>query len=157
MTWTVSVDPGLNKAGVAAWWVKRSRSDTVLYPRGWPAWIGMAGAIYDRLSALNVEGASWVVEVMQYDGRTRGQLTADTLEVQGVACTLLGVAHGLGQKVVSYTPSEWKRALPKNVVQSRLMSGTRLTPSEQSAVDPKATHDAWCAVGIGYRHLRGPL
>jgi hypothetical protein len=147
----LSVDPGLWKTGCATWtesgelisaWTARHKRETIPPVE---AWRRMAQAV-----EVPEEPTVLVIEIMQVDGRTRGK--------EKGLFSLSGVIGALAMRfrdipIISYTPREWKGSVPKALMKMRLEDG--LTEAERARVCSKATHDAWDAVGIGAKHIRG--
>ena len=147
----LSIDPGLRKCGCALWspdgtllraWTARARRAKT--KRGPEAWVAMVDAI-----KIAPDISVLVVEQMQVyqDRKTDAD---DLLELTGVLGAL--VWRFKGAKLIGYKPSEWKKQAPKKVVHARLK--TRLSVAEMLLVEPKATHDAWDAIGIGAYYFR---
>jgi hypothetical protein len=141
----LAIDPGLWKCGVAifspagylqvAYTARRPRN---VYTIGAPAWLDMANQIQapEPVSVL-------VVERMQIDRRSKNP--APLLELSGIAGAL--AYRFRYADVYSPSPSEWKGGTPKAIMKRRLM--TKLHRDESERVDPRATHDAWDAIGLG--------
>jgi len=144
----LSVDPGLWKTGCALWTEQGAliRGWTVKRPKD-----GSDGADGWRRMALAIDvdsPAVLVLERMQVDGRTRGK-------ERGMfdLCGVLGAVsmRYKNAQVVCYTPRQWKGTVPKKIMRGRIEG--RLTEEERALVDPKATHDAWDAIGIGQHYF----
>ncbi len=142
----LSVDPGLWKTGCALWssegqllraWTQRQGKCSEVGPTLW------------RRMALSIkeEPCVLVIEVMQVDGRTRGK-EKDLFSLSGVIGAIS--VRFSSAKIVSYTPTQWKGSLPKDIMRERVKK--RLTSAELTAIAPKATHDAWDAIGIGAKY-----
>jgi hypothetical protein len=149
MNLVLSVDPGLWKSGCALW------DNRGMLLRAWTARHkkvkGQEGPVVWRKMALAIDAdpTVLVMERMQVDGRTRGR-EKGLLELSGVVGAL---SLRFGEvEVVSYTPNQWKGNLPKTTMQARLQS--KLLPEELAVVCPRATHDAWDAIGIGAYYFR---
>jgi len=147
----LSIDPGLRKCGCALWspdgtllraWT--ARAGKAKSKRGPEAWVAMVDAI-----KLSPDISVLVVEQMQVyqDRKTDAD---DLLELTGVLGALSW--RFKGAKLIGYKPSEWKKQAPKKIVHARLKS--RLSLVELKLVEPRATHDAWDAVGIGAYYFR---
>jgi|TARA_R100001086_G_scaffold238196_1_gene162791 Holliday junction resolvasome RuvABC endonuclease subunit len=145
----LSIDPGLRKCGCAIWtpdgtllraWTATSKGGT----RGPTAWVNMVDSI-----KVTQDISVLVCEQMQvYRDKTTN--ADDLLELTGVLGALTW--RFKGAKLQGYKPAEWKKQTPKRVVHARLKS--RLSDGELKCVQPKATHDAWDAIGIGAFYFR---
>ena len=148
----LSIDPGLSKCGVAlfndagelvaAYTAHRPKDCRAR--RGVKAWAAMGAEI-------TMEGVSALaIEQMQVDTRTRGK-ERDLLEVCGVVGVLVGIATARGIPVHGYKPRAWKGNAPKQVTKNRSLDA--LSPQELKNIHPRATHDAFDAIGIAQFHL----
>jgi len=145
----LSIDPGLRKCGCALWssdgtllraWTAQARGKK----RGPAAWVQMVGAI-----KLSPDISVLVVEQMQVyqDRKTDAD---DLLELTGVLGALAW--RFSGAEMYGFKPGEWKGQVPKKVMQQRIKQ--RLTKGELNKIAPRATHDAWDAIGIGAYYFR---
>ena len=148
----LAVDPGLAKMGVALFDLKTKKllEAYTIYrtktgpQRGPEAWIKLAKQLnFKKVSCL-------AIEKMQVDKRTRGKV-ADLFEVTGVVGACSMVASSYGATVTAYNPRDWKGQLPKRVSHNRIKA--TLTEKEKKLIHPKATHDAYDAIGIGLFYL----
>lgn len=64
---------------------------------------------------------------------------------------LCGVICGSFKGTITYTPSQWKKQLPKEVVRNRLV---KAMPNVDFS---KLRHDIVDAIGIGYFHVHGRI
>lgn len=138
----VAIDAGVRKCGVAFF-----NADGVLkgaltvhnpdqVTRGVSAWRCMVDAVFSVIVAPDV----LVIETMQNDGR----IITDALDVQIICGWIIGRASC---EVITYTPRVWKGQAPKAATIARIKRD--LSPAELDSIDPKATHDAFDAIGIG--------
>ena len=150
----LAIDPGLRKCGVARFDYLHRLIDarTVRIPssardlRGSKAWLEMGAKVFGYRN--NAE--TLIIETMQVDARTNNKV-GDLLEVQGVAGVLIGIASSLNMKVEAFTPRQWKGSVPKAVTKRRVLEDLLL--EERNAIHPRATHDAFDAIGIGLYYL----
>jgi len=96
----------------------------------------MVGALYSVIVAPDV----LIIETMQNDGR----VITDALDVQIICGMIIGRAQC---EVITYTPRVWKGQTPKAATIARIKRD--LSPQELLTISPKATHDAYDAIGIG--------
>lgn len=179
----ISIDPGLNVAGWAVWFLRSSWEEAIDAPELWKAghtrnpvdsrgpkaWFAMVTRLKGNIRSetgltfgnLNFEFALEWLEV--YKGKTG--YSADVLELAGVVGTLNGQFPEADFE--TYKPRTWTRGRPKKANQPRILR--RLSEQEiASAFHPTSTDEirgkvengkqgvlehAIDAIGVGLYHL----
>lgn len=163
---TVALDPGIRHCGLALFMSNRLvRAGLARNPevslRGPAAWTTMARAVEDMLAAWLpeegfVDGDELILaaELQQvYRGPGAKADPDDLFQLTGV----VGAVTALVNTSVGYLPREWKKNLPKGVVEARIKK--RLSPEELKAMKeaegstPSLQHNVIDAVGIGLHHF----
>ena len=140
----LSIDPGKHACGVA-YWENNLLKQAQLVPSA-----SMMQFIYcipcDQI----------VIEKMEVI-RRRTPKPADLIDLSLISGEFAGAAWAYhGAIVVYYTPSEWKKSLPKDVTHERLLK--TLTVEEQKNIhlpkNKKKALDVLDACAIGLAHIR---
>jgi len=150
----VSIDPGTEAAGVAAWSSGTLRS--AFLARG-KTWEGTAQNIVDRLTEELLWPTQVVIEIPQtyVQSRSVGDPNVVLTPLVLQAGALLG-SFGLRLSHRLVFPRDWKGQTPKPILIGRVKE--RLSESEHTRVEmPRRAksleHNVWDAIGIGLFHL----
>jgi len=155
----ISVDPGVNCAGVAIF--EDGELSSAWLSEG-ESWIATAQAVWNDLECnypLEILGGmSLAIEVMQvYRQHLLKGDPNDLIDVSLMAGALVGIASCKScNETTAYRPRQWKGQVPKKVMTKRIEE--KLSPDELARVqlpkDKKKQLDVWDAIGIGLYHLR---
>lgn len=157
-TLIVTMDPGAHKVGLCAGWLEEGRPffvetlDVKTGLKGYARSVLVAktavskicGALPDKQQTK----ALLVIEAMQSDNRTDSNKVADILDCQATgaafACRMVLAleALNLSVNILSPTPSEWIKGMPKDVMRRQL------TAAWPDVVTTKTGHDAVSAAGL---------
>lgn len=162
-TLIITMDPGAHKVGLSVGWLEDGKPffvttlDVKTYHKGY------ARAVFVAAEAAVVLSGEWskkwrrditravvVVEAMQADSRTDSNKVKDILDCQATgaafASTMMDLALAMSPRptptVLSPTPSEWIKGMPKDVMRRQLME------QWPDVVTAKTGHDAVSAAGL---------
>ena len=156
MKYSLFLDPGLRVCGLALFegptlisaWLSKNTSSTRV--RGNEAWEAMASAVVrDWVRRTRRRGALISVLGCEVPQIYRGSKARpdDLIQLAGVVGAVSSAMPA--NKRVSFYPRQWKRQVPKDVHNARVLG--RLDAGEQRAIEHAgaATHNVVDAVGIG--------
>ena len=148
---TLAIDPSINFCGTADFKGKQLFHSELLQPDH----VGKQGTyldkcvdIYNQLEAISELYDVLILEIPEHWGAA-GYLSRESGAIFKVTF-LCGMIFTL-PNVTTYTPSEWKGQLPKEVVRNRL---AKIYPK---VVTKKLNHNIMDAIGIGHRHIYGKI
>lgn len=161
-TLIITMDPGAHKVGLAAGWLEDGKPFFVTTLDVKTNLKGYARAIYVAAEAAQALSHEWdrnwrgaaravvAVEAMQADGRTDSNKVKDILDCQAtgtafaskVSDLLVAMFPNVDLTVLSPTPSEWIKGMPKDVMRRQLME------QWPDVVTAKTGHDAVSAAGL---------
>jgi hypothetical protein len=154
----LSVDPGVNEAGVAVWEDARLTSAWLAQGGGWLETArSIKARLYDSYPLSIIEGLELAIERPQVytQNRLKGDPN-DLIDLALMAGALVGMVEIEIGGITLYLPRQWKGQLPKDVTTER--SQKKLSKDERAVIElPRSVgkqHNVWDAVGIGLRHLR---
>jgi len=165
-TLIITMDPGAHKVGLSVGWLEDDKPffvttlDVKTNLKGYARAIFVgneaAGALALALAAdwnknRRVAARAFVaVEAMQADKRTDDNKVKDILDCQATGAAfaskmsdlLVAMSPNVGLTVLSPTPSEWIKGMPKDVMRRQLME------QWPDVVTAKTGHDAVSAAGL---------
>lgn len=162
-TLIITMDPGAHKVGLAAGWLEDEKPFFVTTLDVKTNLRGYARAVFVAAEAAVVLSEAWskqwrrditravvVVEAMQADSRTDSNKVKDILDCQATgaafASTMMDLTSAMSPQpqpnILSPTPSEWIKGMPKDVMRRQLME------QWPGVVTAKTGHDAVSAAGL---------
>lgn len=151
----ISVDPGANLVGAAAW--DNGKLQSAMLARGKSA-LELAQVIHAWVLDMYVFSTSLVVVVERPQVYPRSRTKGDPNDLITLALVAGMVAGKLDPAaVVEVKPREWKGQVPKDAMIERIK---RTLPLEEYRVvaqvlcPPRLKHNVWDAVGLGLWYLK---
>lgn len=166
-TLIITMDPGAHKVGLSVGWLEDGKPffvttlDVKTNLKGYARAVIVAKAAEDEAAVVlseewskkwrrDIARAVVVVEAMQADSRTDSNKVKDILDCQATGAAfaskmsdlLVAMSPNVGLTVLSPTPSEWIKGMPKDVMRRQLME------QWPDVITAKTGHDAVSAAGL---------
>lgn len=162
----LSIDPGVHACGAAIFgtttgndlrWAGLVKNKVDAHPLNptyhWSIWRGMVDAVEEKLHALDFTPDRLALELPQVyvASRSKGDPN-DLILLTGVVGALTYWFRGM---TFLYLPHQWKGAVPKNIMNERILK--RLSDEEREKIEkaPKSLlHNTIDGIGIGLHHTK---